>query len=80
MTPDQIEKVFGSLARIEEKVDSTKLWMAKHVEDDKKMAADISLINLRLARQRGFFAAFTSVGSVVGGGIAILVERLLNGH
>lgn len=76
MTGDQIERVFGSLARIEQKIDSHSQWMSKHVADDAIMAQDIQKIQLNSARQRGFMTALAAVGSVIGAGIGYLAEYL----
>jgi len=66
MTDNQIERVFGALARIEQKIDGHTTWMVQHVADDALMAADIVKLKERAARQRGFITALTAMGSVLG--------------
>lgn len=79
MTPEQIAQVFASLGRIEQKVDGQTTWMTKHVADDKEMALSIQKIELKMARQRGFITAVTSIGSVIGAGFSYLVHRWMTG-
>ena len=81
MNDEQIERVFGALSRIETKVDGTMQWLGKHVEDDKKMAADINTLALSHAKQRGFFSALAAGGSLLGAGIGYIIEKWLGiGH
>lgn len=68
MNDDQIEKVFGALARIETKVDGTLAWMTKHVADDKLMAKDIHELQIDQAKQRGAAKVWNLLG-VVGGAL-----------
>ena len=79
VSPEQVAQVFAALGRIEQKVEDTKSSLVQHAQDDKAMAVDIRTIQLRLAKQRGFMTALTSVGSVVGAGVGYLVERWITG-
>ena len=74
MNPDQIERVFGSLARIEQKIDGHTVWMAAHVAEDKLMAADITALKVASGRQKGFIAAIGTIGGVLGAIIAAAAD------
>ena len=80
MSGDQIERVFGTLARIEQKIDGhtkwTTEWTQKHEVSDAQMAGDIKKLEMSSARQRGFMTALAAVGSVIGAGIGYLAEYL----
>jgi hypothetical protein len=79
MNPDQIERVFGALGRIEQKIDGHTSWMEKHVADDRLMANDIVLLKERAARQRGFITALTAMGSVIGAVAGYAVDLVVRG-
>lgn len=55
-------------------------WMAKHVEDDALMAADIKKLQLAHARQRGFLTAVTGIASAVGAGVVTFLSKTFLGH
>lgn len=66
MDPNQIERVFGALGRIEQSTNDIKQWMSAHVAEDRVMAADIVTLKTAHARQKGFLAAIGVVGSAIG--------------
>jgi hypothetical protein len=74
MNPDQIERVFGSLARIEQKIDTHTAWMTAHVAEDKIMAEDIQKLRMVGARQKGYLAAIGTAGGVLGAVIAAAAD------
>jgi len=79
MNPDQIERVFGTLGRIEQKLDSHLDAFNRHIEDDKRMGRAIYDLSQAQSKQRGFFAGLSTVGSLIGAGIGYLVERWITG-
>jgi hypothetical protein len=84
MSTEQIERVFGALSRIEQKIDShvdTVDAHMKHDQDVQKLLFDrVEAMQLTQARQKGFITAIVSVGSVLGAGIGYAVEVLLGRH
>ncbi len=80
MNADQIERVFGSLARIEQKIDGHTEWMTQHVADDKLMANDIQKLKESAARQRGMLAALATVGTVFGAMAGYAVDLFSRGN
>lgn len=84
MSSDQIERVFGSLARIEQKIDSAAGTLAQHALDDKaiqKALFDrVEVLQLGQAKQKGFLSALAAVGSVLGAGVGYIIERITLGH
>lgn len=74
-------QVVGAAARIEAQVENLSSLFAKHVEDDKLMAADIVRLKEGAARQRGVVAALTTVGSVLGAAAGYAIELVTrSGH
>ena len=80
MRDDQIERVFGSLARIEQKIDGHSEWMKSHVADDKIMADNIAKLQVSHARQKGFLTAISAVGTVIGAGVGYAIDIFTRGH
>ena len=81
----------GDLGRLEGKVDGLSAAFKQHVQDDKDTAAahlatvaalggSIQKINLSNARQRGFVAAISTVGAVVGAGLGAAVDYFARGN
>ena len=66
------------------RITSTTELLAQHIADDKALLngvrTDITTIQMQGAKQRGFLAALTSVGSVLGAGVGYLVERAMFSH
>lgn len=83
MNSEQIERVFGALGRIESKLDAHVSTVENHVHRDeeihKLLFSRVENLQLAHARQKGFIAALTAVGTAIGGGIGYLVQRWL-GH
>lgn len=84
MNPDQIERVFGALGRIEQKLDGHIDSVEKHVQHDQdvhKLLFDrVETLQFAHAKQKGFFSAIAAVGSVVGAGIGYVIEKYWVGH
>lgn len=84
MNPDQIERVFGTLARIEQKIDSHKETMESHVAHDELvhglLFGRVGKLELAHAGQKGFFSALAAGGSAIGAGIGFLIEKYWIGH
>ena len=80
MRDDQIERVFGSLARIEQKIDGHSEWMKSHVAEDKLMAADIKGLQISHSRQKGFLTAVSAIGTVLGAGVGYAIDLFTRGH
>ena len=79
MSGDQIERVFGALGRIEEKIDNHTSWMERHVKDDEGVEKRVGELELRAARQKGFLGALAGVGGVIGAGVGYLAEYFHRG-
>jgi hypothetical protein len=84
MNSDQIAQVFGSLARIEQKIDSAATSLTQHVADDKEVAkalfGRIEILQLSHAKQKGALTVLGTVGSMLGAGVGYLIERWTVGH
>jgi hypothetical protein len=84
MNPDQIERVFGALSRIETKIDTAASSLQQHVADDKEVAkalfGRIETLQLSHARQKGALTVLGTVGSMLGAGVGYLIERWTVGH
>ncbi len=64
----------GDLGRLEGKVDGHAEKLSAHIEDDKAMTAAVQKLQISQARQRGFVAALSTVGAVVGAGLGAAVD------
>ena len=84
LTDEQVERVFGSLARIETKIDIAAGSLVQHVADDKVVAKAlferIEVLQLSHAKQKGALTVLGTVGSMLGAGIGYLIERWTIGH
>jgi hypothetical protein len=80
MSDTQIERVFGALGRIEQKIDGTNGWMKEHAEATansfKEVSEKVAKLEIGHARQKGVLAALAGVGSVLGAGIGYAVDLL----
>jgi hypothetical protein len=83
MNSDQIERVFGALGRIEQKIDSAAAAVITHTAHDetvqKLLFERIEVLQLAHAKQRGFISAIAAVASLVSAGVGYLIEKLLFG-
>lgn len=74
----------GDLGRLEGKVDGHATTLATHIADDKvdnaALVAAVQKLQLTNARQRGFVAAISTVGAVLGAGLGAVVDYLARGH
>ena len=69
----------GDIGRLEGKVEGFGEKLAAHVLDDKALSESVQKLQLSQARQRGFVAAISSVGAIVGAGIGGLVDYIACG-
>jgi hypothetical protein len=81
----------GDLGRVEGKISGMADAFKAHVEDDKVVAAahlasvatvadEVVKLKLSGAKQRGFVAAISTVGAVLGTGLGALVEYVSRSH
>lgn len=81
----------GDLGRVEGKIGGMADAFKAHVEDDKVVAAahlasvaavanEVVKLKLSNARQRGFVAAISTVGAVVGAGLGAAVDYFARGN
>lgn len=74
----------GDLGRLEGKMDGHATTLATHIADDKvdnaALTAALTKLQLSNARQRGFVAAISTVGAVVGAGLGAAVDFLARGN
>ena len=84
MNDSQIERVFGSLARIEQKIDGTTEWMKSHSQEDKRafesMGDKLTGLQVAHSRQKGFLSALAAIGSVVAGIVGYVIEYFVSGR
>jgi hypothetical protein len=84
MNPEQIERVFGALARIEQKIDSHVDTVAAHVAHDetvqKALFERVETLQFAQAKQKGALTVLGAVGSALGAGAGYLIERWTSGH
>lgn len=84
LSGDQIERIFGSLSRIEQKIDSHIDTVANHVAHDemvqKALFERVEGLQLAHAKQRGAIKMIGMVGSAVGAGIGYVAEKIFFGH
>ena len=84
MTDDQIGKVFESLGRIEQKIDSHIDTVVNHVAHDemvqKALFERVETLQLAHAKQKGAIKMIGMVGSAVGAGIGYVAEKIFFGH
>jgi hypothetical protein len=74
----------GDIGRLEGKVDSHSDTLTAHMADDKinEAALITSLQKLQSThdRQKGFIAAITTVGGLIGAGIGVAADYISRGH
>lgn len=84
MNPEQIERVFGALARIEQKIDGHVGTVTAHIDHDEKVQKAlferIETLQLASAKQKGALTVLGALGSMLGAGVGYLIERLTLGH
>ena len=85
MTGDQIERVFGALSRIETKLDGHVEALAAHTDHDEKVAKAvferIEVLQVSMAKQKGFVAAMGAVGGGVIAALGYIADKVLGfGH
>jgi hemoglobin-like flavoprotein len=70
MTDDQIAQVFGSLGRIEQKIDSSTIALKEHAEHDtlvqKELFVRVEALQLSHANQKGAAKAWGMVYGALG--------------
>lgn len=70
----------GDLGRLEGKVDGHAEKLASHIEDDKLLESSIQKLQISQARQRGFIAAVSTIGPVIGAGIGYAIDVFIRGN
>jgi hypothetical protein len=74
----------GDLGRLEGKMDSHVQTLTAHVADDKitdaAALAALQTIQLSQARQKGFIAAISTIGAIIGAGIGAAADYFSRGH
>jgi hypothetical protein len=70
----------GDLGRIEGVAKGTADRLAEHIEDDRRLSDSVQKLQIGAARQRGFVAAISTVGAVVGAGLGAAVDYISRGH
>lgn len=79
MSDEILLEMNRALGRIEQKIDSNAAAFAQHAADDKVVARAlferVETLQLSHAKQKGFFSALATGGSVIGAGLGYLVER-----
>lgn len=80
MNPDQIERVFGALSRIETTVNNFGTAFNQHLQDDKLVVASVTKLQLAQARQRGFMTALSLAAAFISGLIGYVVEYFASGR
>lgn len=68
-----------SIGRLDGKVDSHSGQLAAHIADDKVLSESIQKLQISQARQRGFVAALSTMGAVVGAGLGAAVDYFSRG-
>ncbi len=80
MSDDQIERVFGALARIEQKQDSNAQKWDAHEKLHAVVEEDILKLKLSAAKQRGVIAAVAGMGSALGAGVGYAIDIFSKAH
>ena len=70
----------GDLGRLEGKVDGHASKLSDHIEDDRRLTDAVQRLQLSSARQRGFVAAISTVGAVVGAGLGAAADYFARGN
>ena len=69
----------GDMGRIEGTVKGFGEKLTDHIKDDKDLTAAVQKLQLSQARQRGFVAAISTVGAVIGEGLGAAVDYFSRG-
>lgn len=84
MSADQIEKVFGALARIEQKIDGHVGTVKAHMDHDEKIQKAlferIETLQLTQARQKGAAKVWSMVSSGIGAAVGAITAYLGSHH
>lgn len=84
MNPEQIERVFGALARIEQKIDGHIGTVQAHMEHDevvqKALFERVEKLQLASARQKGYMTAMGALGGVLATAVGYVVDKMLGHH
>jgi hypothetical protein len=70
----------GDLGRLEGKVDGHASKLSDHIEDDRRLTDAVQKLQIGAARQRGFVAAISTVGAVIGAALGAAVDYISRGH
>lgn len=84
MSPEQIERVFGALSRIETKIDLHVGTVKDHIDHDEKVQKAlferIEGLQASANKQKGALTVLGAVGSMLGAGLGYLAEKFFMGH
>jgi len=84
MNADQIERVFGALARIEQKIDGHIDTVKDHMDHDQLVQTEIfkrvETLQMASAKQRGYMTAMGAIGGVLVTAIGYVVDKMLGHH
>jgi hypothetical protein len=69
----------GDIGKLEGKFDGHTAAFAAHCADDKTISENVQKLQLSAARQKGFVAAISTVGAVLGAGLGALADYLSRG-
>lgn len=70
----------GDMGRFEGKLEGFGLKLSDHIEDDKKQAAALQAIQISQARQRGFVAAISTIGAILGAALGAVADYFSRTH
>jgi F0F1-type ATP synthase assembly protein I len=70
----------GDVGELKGHVSGTQLILAAHILEDKALTADVQKLQFSQQRQRGFVAAVSAIGAVVGAGIGVVVDLFVRSH
>ena len=70
----------GQTGEMKAHIEATTGRLEQHIEDDKVVLETVQTLQLSAARQKGFLAALSSFGALLGGGVGYIVERILLEH
>jgi hypothetical protein len=69
----------GDIGELKGHVTSTQSALAAHVIDDQRLGEAVQRLQITQAKQRGFVAALSTVGAVLGAGLGAAVDYFSRG-
>ena len=84
MNPEQIERVFGALSRIEQKIDGHVGTVAAHIAHDelvqKALFERIEVLQTKAATQKGYVTALGAVGGGIIAALGYIIDKVFFGQ